>query len=68
MRYPEYQQWLEGFLKPTYTTAYESLKKDRYFLVNIADLKVGSDFISLEKDTIDILKNLGLKYENMWIH
>jgi hypothetical protein len=59
VKFPVYQDWKEGFLRPTLTTAYNALKSDRYLLWNIADVKTSDGFIPLEQDSIDILKSLG---------
>ena len=62
--YGEYEDWRDNFLKPTLTTIYQYLKKDRYILWNIADIKIGENtYYPLEQDSIDILKNLGCEYK-----
>ena len=62
--YPQYDDWRDNFLKPTLTTAYESLRNDRYLLWNIADIKIGTNkFHPLEQDSIDILLSLGADYQ-----
>ncbi len=62
MKFPQYEDWKESFLRPTLTTCVQYLKKDRYLAWNIADIKVGNEYIPLEKDSIDILEWLGMKY------
>ena len=62
--YGEYEDWRDNFLKPTLKTIYEYLKKDRYIVWNIADIKIGeSTYYPLEQDSIDILKDLGCEYK-----
>jgi hypothetical protein len=62
--YGEYDDWRDNFLRPTLTTIYEYTKNDRYVLWNIADIKIGKDtYYALEKDSIDILKELGCEYK-----
>lgn len=64
-KFPTYEGWREGFLKPTLTTAYNWLKNDRYLLWNIADVKFGKDMLPLEKDSIDICESLGFEYKGI---
>jgi hypothetical protein len=62
--YGEYDDWRDNFLRPTLTTIYEYTKNDRYILWNIADIKIGKDtYYALEKDSIDILNELGCQYK-----
>jgi hypothetical protein len=62
--YEEYEDWRDNFLKPTLKTIYQYLKKDRYIVWNIADIKIGeSTYYPLEQDSIDILKELGCEYK-----
>lgn len=61
-KFPQYERWKDGFLRQTLTTAVEYLREDRYLLWNIADAKFGKDMLPLEKDSRDILENLGMKY------
>lgn len=61
-KFDEYDTWREGFLRPTLETCVEYLKPDRYLIWNIADAKFGNDMLPLEKDSCDILKELGMKY------
>jgi hypothetical protein len=61
--YSEYDDWKENFLKPTLTTIYEYLKRERFILWNIADIKIGTDtYYPLEEDSKEILMNLGCSY------
>jgi hypothetical protein len=61
-KFPLYDQWREGFLRPTLENAYKSLRKNRYLLWNIADIKVGDQYYPLEQDSKDILESLGAEY------
>jgi hypothetical protein len=61
-KFPFYEQWRDGFLKPTLKTAYSYLRKDRYLLWNIADILVGDQYYPLEKDSRDILESLGAEF------
>lgn len=61
-KFPEYEAWVEGFLRPTLTTCWEYLKSNRYLLFNIADAKFGNDMLPLEGDSIRICKELGFSH------
>jgi len=63
-KFTTYENWRDGFLKPTLKTAYEWLKNDRWILWNIADIKIGKNsWFPLEQDSIDILTELGCEYK-----
>ena len=62
-RYPGYQGWVDGFLRPTLETAVEYLRPQRYLLWNIADILMGKEYMPLEKDSKDILESLGMEYK-----
>jgi hypothetical protein len=62
--YSQYEDWKDNFLRPTLTTAYEYLKRDRYILWNIASIKIGKDtYYDLEGDSRKILEELGCEYK-----
>ena len=62
-KFGQYEEWREGFLRPTLETAVAWLKNDRYILWNIADAVFGGDMLPLEKDSQDILESLGMVYK-----
>ena len=61
-KFTSYEQWRDGFLRPTLHTAYDWLAHERYLLWNIADLKVGSKYLPLEQDSIAIAQEFGFEY------
>jgi len=63
IKYKEYDSWRDGFLRPTLKTCAEWLKHDRILAFNIADINVGTRQYPLEEDTVEILKEFGLRYE-----
>jgi hypothetical protein len=64
VKYPEYQLWVDGFLRPTLETACKYLKVGGYLIWNIADVRTGSSMFPLEMDTVEILTSLKMKYED----
>lgn len=64
VKFPEYDQWKENFLRPTLETAVRWLKRDRYLLWNIADTKIGAHMYPLENDSIEILESLGMVWQD----
>lgn len=60
--YKAYEDWRDGFLKPTLETSVEYLRSNRYLAWNIADIVVDGKTFPLEQDSKDILKKLGMKY------
>lgn len=64
-KFSTYDSWRDGFLKPTLETCVEYLKNDRYLLWNIADLLVAGEYLPLEKDSRQILENLGMEFRGV---
>jgi hypothetical protein len=62
-KFNQYEEWKEGFLRPTLTTAVEYLRPGRYLLWNIADAIFSGDLLPLEQDSKDILLSLGMEYK-----
>jgi len=62
-KFGQYEEWREGFLRPTLETAVEWLRHDRYLLWNIADAVFGGDMLPLEEDSRKILESLGMEYK-----
>lgn len=61
-KFTTYNDWRDGFLRPTLETCVEYLQTDRYLLWNINDIVLSGKMLPLEKDSTDILKSLGMKY------
>ena len=61
-KFSSYDSWRDGFLRPTLTTAVEYLRRDRYLLWNIADIALDGRLLPLERDSCDILRELGMEY------
>lgn len=64
-KFGQYEEWRDGFLRPTLETAVEWLRNDRYLLWNIADAKFGADMLPLESDSRKILESLGMVYKGV---
>ena len=60
MKYPTEKEWIDGFLFLTLENCYESLKKNGYLLLNIANTSRGKN---IENATLDIAKGFGLIHE-----
>lgn len=61
-KFGDYESWKTGFLFETLKTAYEWLKLGGYIIWNIADLKIGKEYLPLEKDSCDIMEGFGMKF------
>jgi hypothetical protein len=61
-KFGNYEDWVEGFLRPTLETAVSYLKPDRYLVWNIADIVLGNKTMPLEEDSCRILRELGMEY------
>jgi hypothetical protein len=62
-KFPVYDEWRDGFLRPTLETAVEWLKPGRPLIWNIADTKISGTYVPLEYDSKTILADLGMRYE-----
>jgi hypothetical protein len=59
-KFTEFEDWCEGFLKPTLETAAQWLRPGGILLWNIADIKVGEKYIPLEQKSIEYAVGAGL--------
>jgi hypothetical protein len=62
-KFPTYEKWRDGFLRPTLETAVEWLKPGRPLIWNIADTKIAGTYVPLEDDSVAILEELGMRHE-----
>jgi len=62
LKYSNYDAWRDGFLYETLKTAWEWLRDGGHLVWNIADIKLGSSMMPLEKDSIDIIEGLGFEH------
>lgn len=65
-KFNTYDLWRDGFLYETLKTAVEWLRPGRYLAWNVADVKVGNNFLPIETDSIKILKELGMEHIKTW--
>lgn len=61
-RYTSPEQWMDGFLMPMLRLQYNSLKKGRYAIVNIADVNIGQRGYKLTDWTIGLAAELGFDF------
>ena len=59
-KYPSEDKWINGFLFQTMKNCYDSLKKNGYLLLNIADTSSGKN---IQDGTLRIAKGFGLQHE-----
>ena len=58
-KFPKKVDWLEGFLRKTIQNCHRGLKKNRYLIINIANV---SSFDTLEDETGNIVLSEGFEY------
>ncbi len=63
IKFSQFDDWCEGFLKPTIRTAAEWLKPGGYFLWNIADATFDGKMLPIEGKSIEYAKQFGLVQE-----
>lgn len=59
IKFPKKVDWLEGFLRKTIQNCHRGLKKNRYLIINIANV---SSFDTLEEETGNIVMSEGFEY------
>ena len=59
IKFPKKVDWLEGFLRRTIQNCARGLKKNRYLIINIANV---SSFDTLEEETGNIVMSEGFEY------
>ncbi len=62
-KFPKYDLWVQGFLRPTIKTICEYLAHNRYAVWNIADVKFGNELLPLERDSIDAFRDFGMVHQ-----
>jgi hypothetical protein len=65
IEFEDYEQWREGFLRPTLEMAAEYLRPNRFLAWNIADIKIGNTYYHLEDDSRTILERCGLEFRGV---
>jgi len=64
-RYPEYEEWVDKFLRPYYSNAYKGLRPGGWIVVYITDVHIqsggGRVKYPLEHDSWKILRDLGAR-------
>lgn len=62
-KYPNYSDWVNGFLNDMISICYEYLKEERYMIINIADIKIGDNrFLPIEQSTIQMAIHNNFQY------
>jgi len=63
--FPTYVDWVEGFLRPMLSNAFEALKVGGYMVICVADVTYNKKTIPLVKDTQVCMRDLGLEVSYM---
>ena len=62
IKFPNYNDWLNGFMKPMIKNSWDYLKPNGHLILNIADIKMGSEYIPLEQHSIELALQEGFNY------
>ena len=63
LHFSNYRDWLGTFLFTTFKIGFEMVKDGGYCLVNISDISIKNKHFELELDTINVLEEIGWKYQ-----
>ena len=67
IKFPNYDDWLRGYLEPTLKTCYDVLKTERYCLINISDVKRQENkFYPLEQDCVSAALKVGFEFKGKY--
>lgn len=61
-KFPNLDDWFEGYVKPTISNIYHILKPNSFYAVNIADFNLGSKRIEYVDKWIELSKEIGFEY------
>lgn len=61
-KFPEYDAWVEGFLRIVAQKTYKALRKGGHMAINIADVRMKNKIYPLVNDTIKVAKDSGFNY------
>ena len=64
-RYPDFKDWLKGFLYPTLTKSWSALKDGGRIAINITDVLDGNHYLETIKPMIEYMESLGATYEGV---
>jgi hypothetical protein len=65
-KFPTYEEWRDGFLKQTLKNCVEWLKPGRWMCWNISDVQFNGKYYPLERDSVEMMKSLGMEYRNRY--
>lgn len=60
IKFPTYEKWIDGFLKPMINNSIECIKDDGYFIINIANTKSAKTLVD---DFLNIMNSYNVKLE-----
>ena len=61
-RFSQYDAWRDGFLRKTLQTAVLWVREGGFIVWNVADVIFSGELLPLEKDSCEILEQLGMKH------
>ena len=61
-RYPDFDDWVNSFLKESFKIVYKKLKNNSYMIINIADITLHNKKYDLENATVQTALDVGFQY------
>lgn len=61
-KFPNINDWIEGYVKPTIKNTYKMLKVNSYYAVNIADFNIGKNKFEYVDKWIELAKSYGFTF------
>ena len=67
IKFPNYRDWLNGFMKPLIKNSWDYLKPKGHLILNVADIKLGEkNYVPLEQDTLGLAIKQGFTYKGLY--
>ena len=63
LKYPNYKDWIQIYFRKSFEIVHRSLKSKGICLLNISDININDTYFTLELDSINIMEDIGFKYQ-----
>lgn len=63
LKYPNYKDWIQIYFRKSFEIVHRSLKSKGICLLNISDININNTYFPLELDSINIMEDIGFKYQ-----